>query len=156
MEGEERGEMERGGGGEMERWREVESDRKKERERECVCVCVCVEWGASPTQPRAHKRGLENLFVDGDVFALPLVSDLHALVQANVLPKEGYARAQTVRFQRCARTDKSVSAARQVCVLSVCACACLCVRLCRFHPFVSVSCVINHHTPPRLAADCFC
>ena len=56
MEGEERGEMERGGGGEMERWREVESDRKKEREREreSVCVCVCV-WSGEPA-PRNHAH----------------------------------------------------------------------------------------------------
>eukprot|EP01147_Barroeca_monosierra_P009309 gene9309-1576_t len=39
---------------------------------------------------------------------------LTAFYEAGLIPKEGYVKPQYIRFQRCARTDKSVSAARQV------------------------------------------
>lgn len=39
---------------------------------------------------------------------------LSALLKANLITEESFAQIQTIQFQRAARTDKGVSAARQV------------------------------------------
>lgn len=38
----------------------------------------------------------------------------NALLKANYITKEAFDQVQNIQFQRAARTDKSVSAARQI------------------------------------------